>query len=337
MAENVNVVAEDPGKINPENINPVLRALYKFGSFFGFGNKLYASNKQRKKVFFDVIVYIILVFGSIIMLYPFYWMVMASFNASTQDVLKTVWWPKSITEGGIFTNYATIIRDFETRVGSGANYWRIVFNTIIYSTVPVIVGVVVSAAAAFAFAKIDFKGKNVVFFYCLAAIMIPGPALMTVQYCFYVQLGWTENGLAMIIPGCFGAIMTAFFIRQYLYGLPTSIIEAAKIDGANYPRIFWSFILPLAMPAIMAQGILSFMGCWNNLLGPQMFIDRSAREYWHMTQALSQLETYTQSNADFNSAEVITASVLALIPVLVLFGIFQKTIIGSIMLTGSKE
>ena len=173
MAENVNVVAEDPGTINRENINPVLRALYKFGSFFGFGNKLYASNKQRKKVFFDVIVYIILIFGSIIMLYPFYWMVMASFNASTQDVLKTVWWPKSITEGGIFTNYVTIIRDFETRVGSGANYWRIVFNTIIYSTVPVIVGVVVSAAAAFAFAKIDFKGKNVVFFYCLAAIMIP--------------------------------------------------------------------------------------------------------------------------------------------------------------------
>lgn len=314
--------------------NPVYKALCCFASWFGFGSKLYGSNKHRKKVFFDVITYIILIGGSLTMLYPFWWMLVASLNNNTTDTLQTVFWPNSIAEDGFFYNYSRVIQKFSTAF-VGANYWRIVANTILYSVVPVVVGVIVSAAAAFAFAKIDFKGKNIVFFYCMFAIMIPFPALIVVQYCLYSELNWTTNGLAMIIPGCFGSVMTAFFIRQYLYSLPTSILEAAKIDGAGYWRIFWLFIIPLGMPAIMAQGILSFMGAWNNYLAPEMFI--RTESWYHMSVALGVLESKISSDPDYNLAQIIAASVLALIPVLVLFGIFQKTIIGSIMLTGSKE
>lgn len=328
MTENtVSATAEE------KRLNPFQKGLQTFCGWFGFGVFGGTSNKNRKKVFFDVIVYVILVFGAFLMLYPFWWMLVASVNDSTVNMLTTVWWPKSLVEGGIFTNYINVINRFTGL--QGANYWRIVFNTVLYSVVPVVVGVLVSAAAAFAFAKIDFKGKNIVFFYCMLAIMIPYPALIIVQYCLYTTINWTTNGLAMIIPGCFGSVMTAFFIRQYLYGLPTSIIEAAKIDGAGYWRIFWRFIVPLGMPAIMAQGILSFMGAWNNYLSPKMFID--TQEWYHMTQALDWLENRTQSSAGYNGSEIIAASVLALVPVLILFGIFQKTIIGSIMLTGSKE
>lgn len=316
-----------------KKVNPLYRALCKIGSFFGFGSKLYGSNKRRKKIFFDVITYVVLVVGALTMVYPFWWMLVASVNGSTVDTLQTVFWPKSLIEGGIFENYARVIDKFDAF--EGANYWRIVLNTVIYSVVPVVIGVIVSAAAAFAFAKIDFKGKNIAFFYCMFGIMIPFPALIIVQYCLYSAFNWTTNGLAMIIPGCFGSVMTAFFIRQYLYSLPTSIMEAAKIDGAGYWRIFWLFIIPLGMPAIMAQGILSFMGAWNNYLAPEMFI--RSEEWYHMSIALSNLEGRISSDPDYNMAQIIAASVLALIPVLVLFGIFQKTIIGSIMLTGSKE
>ena len=314
--------------------NPVYKALCRFASWFGFGSKLYGSNKHRKKIFFDVITYIILIGGSLTMLYPFWWMLVASLNNNTTDTLQTVFWPNSIAEDGFFYNYSRVIQKFSTAF-VGANYWRIVANTILYSVVPVVVGVIVSAAAAFAFAKIDFKGKNIVFFYCMFAIMIPFPALIVVQYCLSSELTWTTNGLAMIIPGCFGSVMTAFFIRQYLYSLPTSILEAAKIDGAGYWRIFWLFIIPLGMPAIMAQGILSFMGAWNNYLAPEMFI--RTESWYHMSVALGVLESKISSDPDYNLAQIIAASVLALIPVLILFGIFQKTIIGSIMLTGSKE
>ena len=228
--------------------NPVYKALCRFASWFGFGSKLYGSNKHRKKIFFDVITYIILIGGSLTMLYPFWWMLVASLNNNTTDTLQTVFWPNSIAEDGFFYNYSRVIQKFSTAF-VGANYWRIVANTILYSVVPVVVGVIVSAAAAFAFAKIDFKGKNIVFFYCMFAIMIPFPALIVVQYCLYSELNWTTNGLAMIIPGCFGSVMTAFFIRQYLYSLPTSILEAAKIDGAGY----WRDLLAVHHPARHAR------------------------------------------------------------------------------------
>ena len=162
--------------------------------------------------------------------------------------------------------------------------------------------------------------------------MVSFPSIMIAQYCFYDALNWCDGPLAMVIPGCLGAILTAFFIRQYLYGLPTSILEAAKIDGAGYWRIFWTFIIPLAKPAIMAQFILSFMGSWNNYLAPQLFVRENA---WKpLTLAISAIDGL--GNID-NQPVVMAASVIAIAPILILFAVFQKTIIGSIMMTGSKE
>ena len=167
-----------------KKVNPLYKAVCVFINWFGFGSKLYGSNKHRKKVFFDVITYIILIVGALTMLYPFWWMLVASVNDSTYNMYQTVFWPRSVADGNIFYNYSRVISNFSLTMG-GVSYWRIVLNTILYSVVPVVVGVIVSAAAAFAFAKIDFKGKNIVFFYCMFAVMVPFPALMVVQYCLY--------------------------------------------------------------------------------------------------------------------------------------------------------
>ena len=138
----------------------------------------------------------------------------------------------------------------------------------------------------------------------------------------------------MVVPGLFGSIMTAFFIRQFLFGLPTSIIEAAKIDGAGYGRIFVSFILPLAMPAIVAQGLLSFMGCWNNYMASYIFI-QSNSPWINLPHAMWLMETNT--SFDVNQGPILAAAVMCVLPVIILFAIFQRMIIGSLMLTGSKE
>ena len=307
-----------------------------------------ASSKKFKKILFDVIGYVLLILGGITMLYPFWWMFAASL-AGTQQVtdtdalrvmLTTVFWPSEMSQFGVFYNYenaVTLLNSAWRSVTIGGvqyAFWRSIINTLIYSLVPVTVGVITSTMAAFAFAKLDFKGKNFVFFYCLAAIMVPFPSIMIAQFCVYSWLGWVNNGLAMIIPGCFGAIMTAFFIRQFLYGMPTAILEAARIDGAGYWRQFTSFVMPLAKPAIMAQFILSFMGCWNNYLASSVFI---TEDMWKpLVLAVSQLDTSYGTEVT-NAPAVMAASVLALVPILVLFAVFQKTIIGSIMLTGSKE
>lgn len=314
-----------------------------------------ASSKKFKKILFDVICYVLLTLGGITMLYPFWWMFAASLagpqygadgatvNSALNVMITTIFWPAATyagTDFGLFHNYSNAVKllndAWQTVTIGGVQYafWRSIINTLIYSLVPVTIGVITSTMAAFAFAKLDFKGKNFVFFYCLAAIMVPFPSIMIAQFCVYSTLGWTDNGLAMIIPGCFGAIMTAFFIRQFLYGMPTAILEAARIDGAGYWRQFTSFVMPLAKPAIMAQFILSFMGCWNNYLASSVFI---TEDMWKpLVLAVSQLDTSYGTEVT-NAPAVMAASVLALIPILVLFAVFQKTIIGSIMLTGSKE
>ena len=148
--------------------------------------------------------------------------------------------------------------------------------------------------------------------FLLAAIMVPGPSIMTTQYAMYNSFGWTTNEnawMTLTIPGLFGSIMTAFFIRQFLFGLPTSIIEAAKIDGAGYFRIFCSFILPLAMPAIVAQGLLSFMGCWNNYMGSFIYIQTSS--LWiNLPHAM----TLLNSQYEANQGPVMAAAVMCVLP-----------------------
>lgn len=315
----------------------VHKGICKFGSWFGFGSKYYKSDKKRKKIFFDVITYVILIAFAFIMIYPFWWMLAASFAGNQSSMLNMAWWPNYTAAdnpelGGLFKNFENVFI-LSTR-GTGTTFWQATGVTLIYSLVPVTIGIITSTMAAFAFAKLNFKGKNVMFFYCLAAVMIPGPSLMIAQYCIYASIGWTQNGMSMIIPGCFGAIMTAFFIRQYLYSMPTSIIEAAKIDGAGYWRIFWTFVVPLAMPAITAQFILSFIGSWNNYLGPLFFVENNA---WKpLALLVAQFPDLVATNPS-NYAVSMAVSVLALLPVLILFAVFQKWILGSIMLTGSKE
>ena len=326
-------------------------------AFFGFSSKTHRGSKKRAKLVGDIATYVILLLGSFLMAFPFWWMIASGFaDTSTTSlsgqVSSMIWWPTNAlpattTDGyhhGLFYNYSFLFAEGMNGTGSngfaaGYTYWRAVLNNLIYSVVPVVVGVITSAAAAFSFAKIEWVGRNAVFMFLLAAIMVPGPSIMTTQYVMYVSFGWLSGApeyanawMTLTIPGMFGAIMTAFFIRQFLFGLPTSIVEAAKIDGAGYLRIFVSFILPLAMPAIVAQGLLSFMGCWNNYMGSLIFIPTTS--LWvNLPHAMTIMNAHYAGNV----GPVMAAAVMCVLPVIILFAVFQKMIIGSLMLTGSKE
>ncbi len=335
--------------VKESEISPFRNGLGAVLAFFGFSSKTHRASKKRAKLVGDIFTYIILLFGSFLMLFPFWWMVAGSFaDTSIQGtgmpiLRRMVWWPERSTFQseltGIsnpFVNYATVFTNAFPSINKELTFWRALANNLIYSIVPVVIGVITSASAAFAFAKINWVGRNAVFYFLLAAIMVPGPSIMTTQFVMYTELGWRENGLVLIIPGLFGSIMTAFFIRQFLFGLPTSIIEAAKIDGAGYFRIFCGFILPLAFPEIMAQGLLSFMGCWNNYMGSFIMIPRNS--LWiNLPHAIALLDNDGNGAYANNYAVVIAASVLCVLPVIILFAVFQKPIIQSLMLTGSKE
>ena len=342
-----------PGSATPEELKAYYGG-FRYGlgaclAFFGFSSKTHRASKKRAKLVGDIFTYIVLLFGAFIMVYPFWWMIagsfaMTAFQTGLRYIDTLVWWPEASTFtainpdtgaklGGFFNYKYFFVDAFEnTQQLEGLTYWEALRNNLIYSIVPVVVGVITSASAAFAFAKINWYGRDIVFMFLLAAIMIPGPSVMITQYVMYNELNWCENGLVLIIPGLFGSIMTAFFIRQFLFGLPTSIIEAAKIDGAGYFRIFCQFILPLAMPAIMAQGLLSFMGCWNNYMGSYIMIPVGSPMI-NLPHAMFLINNTLGNNQGPN----IAGAVMCVLPVMILFACFQKLIIGSLMLTGSKE
>ena len=340
--ENLNVATPQE-----ESYSPIRYGLGAILAFFGFSSKTHRASKKRAKLVGDIFTYAVLLFGSFLMVYPFWWMVAGSFaltnitGTGNAILNRMVWWPSistfntELNAAGGFRNYAEVFNRAFPRIAKGFTFWRALGNNLLYSIVPVVIGVITSASAAFSFAKIQWIGRNAVFYFLLAAIMVPGPSIMVSQFVMYDNMGWRNNGLVLIIPGMFGSIMTAFFIRQFLFGLPTSLIEAAKIDGAGYFRIFCGFILPLAMPAIMAQGILSFMGCWNNYMGSFIMIPKGPSI--NLPHAIALMEDGGSGAYSGDFGVVIAASVVCILPVMILFACFQNLIIGSLMLTGSKE
>ncbi len=286
-------------------------------------------NKQKhvakRKLIGDIIITIALALGAVIMLFPFLWMILATLKPGYEiysgDLIPHEWtfagyvdmWDEcnALMEGGIFRGF---------------------FNSVLTTVPVVLVQIIVSAFAAYAFAKLKFVGQNVVFLILLGTMMIPFSVIMLPQAWLYGQMGLTNGPLAIIIPKFFGSIGTVFFLRQFLYGIPDSISEAARLDGAGYTRTFISIILPLVMPALATQGILSFIGNWNDFLGPLLFVNDAD---WYTLPLL--VNSLNNGGGSFDLVpRTLAASLISLVPIVVVFAIFQKKIIGSIVFSAVK-
>ncbi len=285
--------------------------------------------KKRKKLtpkqITDIIVTIVLVLGSVVMLLPFVWMVFATLKPHTE--VYTTFFPRTWT----LAAYSDMWDDCEF-VMKGS-ILRGILNSLV-ATVPVVaVQILVSAFAAYAFAKLRFVGKNVIFLVLLGTMMIPFAVVMLPQAWLYGRLNLINGPLAVIIPKFFGSITTVFFLRQFFYGIPDSITEAARLDGAGYTRTFLSVLLPLVMPAIATQAILSFIGNWNDFLGPLLYIED--KEWWTLP-VLLQKGLGAGGSGTSKIPSVLAASLISLVPIIVVFAVFQKKIIGSIVFSAVK-
>ena len=280
---------------------------------------------NRRKLIMNIVVTVLLSLGSVIMLFPFLWMLLATLKPGYEiysgDLFPHEWtfagYKEMWTECGYMME-GGIIRGF--------------VNSIVTTVPVVLVQIIVSAFAAYAFANLNFVGKNVMFLIFLVTMAIPFAVIMLPQAWLYGRMGLTNGPLAVIIPKFFGSIGTVFFLRQFLFGIPDSISEAARLDGAGYTRTFISIILPLIMPALATQGILSFIGNWNDFLGPMLFI---GDVNWKTLPLLVN---------DLNGAggqmeyvpRALAASLVSLVPIVIVFAAFQKKIIGSIVFSAVK-
>ena len=208
-------------------------------------------------------------------------------------------------------------------------------NTMITSFAPTVVCLFVSALSAFAYAKIHFPFKNLMFDILILTMMIPGTILMVPHYMQYTWFGWTNIGswanfFPLIIPQLFGGVSMIFFLRQFVYAIPDSLIEAGKLDGMSWPGCFVTLIVPLMVPALLAQGLLHFINQYNAYLGPLLYLK---------TSDLYTLQIIVATFRDFvgkNYPAQMACALLTILPILVLYIIFQKYFVEGISTSGMK-
>ncbi|WP_258726007.1 carbohydrate ABC transporter permease [Cellulomonas sp. NS3] len=263
----------------------------------------------------------VLVLGAVVMIAPLLWMFTTAIKSKVEVfALPPVLWP-DVPQWDTFTRMWS-----EAPILSGFR------NSIIVAGTVTVVGSITSSLAAFALAKLRLPFKNAIFLGLLSGLMIPFPTIMIPQFVMFAKIGWVDTLLPLIVPLLFGNIIMIFFLRQYLESVPDSIVEAAKIDGASYLQIFRVMILPMIRPAIAAQFILWFMAIWNDYLAPILYLNTESRQTLQVVIANLNVEFATQRDYPL----IMGASFVALLPILIVFLIFQRQIIESVALTGTK-
>jgi multiple sugar transport system permease protein len=259
----------------------------------------------------------LLAFG-ILFLLPFAWSISTSLKPMS-DLFQVT--PKLIPSQVEWQNYSDVL-DF-------IPFARMYANTVIVTMARVIGQVFLASLAAFAFSRLRFPGRDVLFFILLAGLMVPQQVLMIPNYIVMRQLGWLDSFQGLIVPLLFSAFGT-FLLRQYFLSIPADFQEAATLEGANPFQIYWQIYLPLARPALAAFAFLVIQWSWNEFLWALIMTSRTEMQVLSVGIALFQGQYFT------NNALLMAAANMATIPVLLLFLVFQRQLVEGITLSGLK-
>lgn len=266
-----------------------------------------------------IIPYFILSILALFVVFPILWMLLSSFKGMNEIYApEIVWFPSKLE----WKNYGDVLK--ETLL------LKSFFNSLKVVIPPVFVGVFTSAMAGFAFAKLNFPGKKLLFPLMFGTIAVPGVVTMIPSYLLFNAYGWLDTLLPLIVPGMCGSVMTMFFLRQYISGLPNELMEAGIIDGMSYGGVFCKIYFPLAKPALITQLVLSFNGVYNDYMGPLLYINEEGKQTIQIVLN-SFISEYTA-----NWQYMLAGSVLALIPTVVMFVFAQRYLVEGIAYTGLK-
>jgi multiple sugar transport system permease protein len=254
----------------------------------------------------QLILYALLTLGALMLLYPFFYMVMNSVKFGP-EILHA---PNSLPSQITFTGYEGVFEQL--------NMGRLFKNSLILAVSITLLNTFLSALAAYGIAKIPFPGRNQLFSFMLATMMIPGVLFLIPTYVMIYRLGWVGKFHALIIPAAV-SIYNIFLIRQFMTGIPDEQIEAARLDGANELTLFLRIILPISKPVLATVAILNFMGAWNDFLGPLLYLNRP--ETWTVQLGLYQFQTSIPGE---NAQEIWAATTLVTLPLILLYFILQR-------------
>ena len=290
------------------------------------------TKKLRNKSFSvggKIVKYFSLSLAALTILIPFYVIVITAFKAShaVATHIPFIWFPKFDelsfrAFGNLFTTYT--ISTGKSMVLTG------IINTFIIVIPNTVVGMISSSVSAYAFAKLKFKGKNLMFALLLFTMMLPGIVMRIPSYILFDALYLTDTYFPLMAPAMFGSAACVFFLRQFFSGIPDEVIDAAKLDGLSYPGIYWKIMLPLSLPAVFAQAILGFVAGYNDYLAPLIYL--TSPEKYTLQIALQFFSGSTLKDLP----TVMAGAVLALLPTTLIYVFAQKYFVEGIAITGLK-
>lgn len=273
-----------------------------------------------------LVAWLILLGVSMLFIVPLLWMISTSLKDSS-DLVGFRWIPRRFA----WENY---------RDAFSFGLWpQWTFNTIVITTVSVVGTVLSSSIVAYSFSRLRWRGRDLLFSLVLATMMLPGVVTMIPQFILFAKLPafgfqgsrvWVNTFLPLTVPAFTGGAFYIFLLRQFMRGIPMELSEAAKIDGASELRIWWSIVMPLSKPALATVAIFTFQGAWQDFMGPLLYLQ--SEHLYTLQLGLRQFEAAAGGSPAWNW--LMAASLMVMLPVLLVFVLFQRYFLEGISLSG---
>ena len=264
--------------------------------------------------------YAFLVLMAVIVLFPFYWMIISSLKSLEEYRFNVpTFFPRQI----LFSNYAEA---FTT-----ASLGRLFYNTMIVGVVSTILSLIITVLSAFAFARLEFKGRDAMFGALLATMMIPGELFTITNYSTVTQLGWMNTYTVLIVPFLV-SVFYIYLLRQNFMQIPNELYLAAKVDGTSDLKYLWKVMVPLSMPTLISITILKMMGAWNSYIWPRLVANDEAHRM--ITNGLR--NAFTETTGDVNYPVQMAAVAIVSAPLFLVFVFLRKYIMAGVSRSGIK-
>lgn len=278
------------------------------------------QDRRRRNLLQRILLYGLLTLIALLIVLPLLWMLSTSFKPKSDWFLPDIYWiPRVIT----WDNYQKILNNPSLPIG------RWFLNSLLVSSLTTLLILTIDSLAAYAYARMEFRGKKVIFAFLLATLFLPGIMFLVPNFLTVNSLGLLNNYAGVILPGLAG-VFGVFFMRQFFESIPRELEEAAYIDGATRVQTFWFIALPLAKPALATLSIITFLASWNDFLWPLLIL--KDRLLLTLPPGLRTLQgAYTSEYGQMMAGAVITS-----IPVLLIYIALQRYIVESVQTTGLK-
>ena len=282
----------------------------------------YRQTRARRAKRAGLLKHLFLIATSFIMIYPLLWMVASSLKPDNQIFGDLSLWPSTFEWQNYWQGWNALPVSFTTF------FW----NSTVVTVLSVVGNVISCSFAAYAFARLEFTGKTIWFALMMMTLMIPSHVVLIPQYIMFLNLGWVDTYLPLIVPRFLaGDAFFIFLMIQFFRQLPRELDEAAMIDGCSPFKIYWAIIMPLSVPAMATAAIFSFIWTWEDFLGPLVYLN-DMKDY---TVPLA-LRMFVSQDSVSQYGPMFAMSILSILPILLFFVLFQRLIIRGIAMSGLK-